>query len=78
MDTGRIIENIVYFELLRSGHDVSFGRIDNMEVDFIATNTNEKRCIQVTESINEPSTREWELGLTANDSGQLRKNRHGE
>ncbi len=78
MDTGRIIESIVYFELLRSGHDVSFGRIDNMEVDFIATNTNEKRCIQVTESINEPSTREWELGLTANDSGQLRKNRHGE
>lgn len=58
MDTGRIIENIVYFELLRSGHDVSFGRIDNMEVDFIATNTNEKRCIQVTEPINEPSTRE--------------------
>ena len=32
-----------------------------MEVDFIATNASEKRYIQVTESINEPSAREHEL-----------------
>ena len=61
MDTGHIIENIVFFELLRRGYDVSFGKVDNKEVDFIATNAEEKRYIQVTESMNEPTTREREL-----------------
>ena len=61
MDTGHIIENIVYFELLRRGYDVSIGKVDNKEVDFIAANAEEKRYIQVTESMNEPTTREREL-----------------
>jgi len=61
MDTGHLIENIVYFELLRQGYDVSIGKVDNKEVDFIAANTEEKRYIQVTESINDPATREREL-----------------
>ena len=61
MDTGHTMENIVYFELLRRGYDVSIGKIDNREVDFIATNASEKRYIQVTESMNEPATREREL-----------------
>ena len=61
MDTGHIIENIVYFELHRRGYDVSIGKIDNKEIDFIASNAEEKRYIQVTESMNEPSTREREL-----------------
>lgn len=61
MDTGHIIENIVYFELLRRGYDVSIGKVGIKEVDFIATNATEKRYIQVTESMNDPSTREREL-----------------
>lgn len=61
MDTGHIIENVVYFELLRRGYDVSVGKVDNKEVDFIAVNAKEKRYIQVTESMNEPATREREL-----------------
>lgn len=61
MDTGHCIENIVYFELLRRGYDVSIGKIGNKEVDFIATNANEKIYIQVTESMNAESTREREL-----------------
>lgn len=61
MDTGHIIENIVYFELLRRGYDVSIGKVDNKEVDFIAANAKQKRYIQVTESMNEPTTREREL-----------------
>ena len=36
-DSGHALENIVYFELLRRGYDVSIGKIDNSEVDFIAT-----------------------------------------
>ncbi|NLZ55234.1 MAG: ATP-binding protein [Clostridiaceae bacterium] len=61
MDTGHVIENIVYFELLRRGYDVAIGKVNSREVDFIATGTNEKRYIQVTESMNEPGTREREL-----------------
>ena len=60
-DSGHILENIIYFELLRRGYDVAIGKIDNKEVDFIATKTDEKKYIQVTESMNAPETREQEL-----------------
>lgn len=60
-DTGHILENIVYFELLRRGYDVAIGKIDNKEVDFIATKADEKKYIQVTESMDAPETREREL-----------------
>ena len=60
-DSGHILENIIYFELLRRGYDVAIGKIDNKEVDFIATKTDEKKYIQVTESMNAPETREREL-----------------
>ncbi|MDR1193090.1 MAG: ATP-binding protein [Peptococcaceae bacterium] len=61
MDTGHIIENIVYFELLRRGYDVAIGKAGDREVDFIAAGANEKRYIQVTESMNDPAAREREL-----------------
>lgn len=61
MDTGHCIENIVYFELLRRGYDVAIGKIDEKEVDFIAANAKEKIYFQVTESMNDLSTREREL-----------------
>lgn len=46
VDTGHILENIVYFELLRRGYDTAIGKIGNVEVDFIATNTDEKSIIR--------------------------------
>ena len=61
MDTGHCIENIVYFELLRRGYDVAIGKIDEKEVDFIAANAKGKIYFQVTESMNDLSTREREL-----------------
>ena len=60
-DTGYILENIVYFELLRRGYDVAIGKMDNREVDFIATKADDKKYIQVTEAMNAPETREREL-----------------
>ena len=60
-DTGHILENIIYFELLRRGYDVAIGKLDQKEVDFIATKTEEKKYIQVTESMTSPETREREL-----------------
>lgn len=61
MDTGHILENIVYFELLRRGYDVAIGKVDNKEVDFIASNADSKLYIQVTESMNNADTRIREL-----------------
>lgn len=60
-DRGHILENIIYFELLRRGYDIAIGKIDNQEVDFIATKADEKKYIQVTENMNAPETREREL-----------------
>ena len=60
-DNGHILENIVYFELLRRGYDVSIGKVDNMEIDFIATNANERKYIQVTESMQSEDVRKREL-----------------
>lgn len=60
-DSGHILENIIFFELMRRGYDVAIGKIDNQEVDFIATKTDEKKYIQVTETMNAPETREREL-----------------
>lgn len=60
-DNGHALENVVYFELLRRGYDVSIGKVDNSEVDFIATNVNDKIYIQVTESMTSEDVRKREL-----------------
>lgn len=60
-DSGHILENIIFFELMRRGYDVAIGKIDNQGVDFIATKADEKKYIQVTETMNAPETREREL-----------------
>ena len=60
-DTGRILENIVYFELLRRGYNVSVGKIGDMEIDFIATRGEEKVYIQVSDELTNTETREREL-----------------
>ncbi len=46
-DTSGILENIVYLELLRRGYRVSIGKLDDTEIDFIATRSEEKIYIQV-------------------------------
>lgn len=60
-DSGHAIENVVYFELLRRGYDVSIGKVDNAEVDFIATKADEKLYVQVTESMASEDIRRREL-----------------
>lgn len=60
-DSGHAIENVVYFELLRRGYDVAIGKVDNAEVDFIATKTDEKLYVQVTESMVSEDVRRREL-----------------
>lgn len=61
IDRGHILENIVYFELLKRGYDVAIGKVDNLEIDFIATKPEEVFYIQVTESMLSEETRDREL-----------------
>ena len=60
-DRGHILENIVYLELLRRGYDLAVGKVDNTEVDFIATKYNEKMYKQVTASLQGEEVRSREL-----------------
>lgn len=60
-DSGHALENEVYFELFRRGYDVAIGKVDNMEVDFIATKADDKLYVQVTESMTDEAARKREL-----------------
>ncbi len=60
-DYGHLLENIIYLELLRRGYEVTIGKIGALEVDFVATKTNEKVYYQVSATILDKDTREREL-----------------
>lgn len=60
-DGGHALENVVYFELLRRGYDVAIGKVDNSEVDFVATKAEDKLYVQVTESMTNEEVRKREL-----------------
>jgi len=60
-DIGHILENIVYLELLRRGYTVDIGKVDDKEIDFIATIGGDKVYYQVSASILDPATFEREI-----------------
>jgi len=60
-DKGHVLENVVYFELIRRGYDVAIGKIGNLEVDFIASNADERLYVQVTQSMASGDVRDREL-----------------
>lgn len=59
-DIGFVLENIVYLELLRRGYKVYIGKVNDLEVDFIAENNEERIYIQVSASVLDPNTFERE------------------
>lgn len=61
MDVGHILENIIYLELLRRNYQVYVGKIDALEVDFVAMYNNEPTYIQVAATVREPNTLAREL-----------------
>ncbi|MDD4583299.1 MAG: hypothetical protein PHR60_03815 [Eubacteriales bacterium] len=55
------MENVVYFELLRRDYDVFIGKVEDREVDFIATRQDDKKYYQVTASLLSTDVKKREL-----------------
>jgi predicted AAA+ superfamily ATPase len=58
---GHLIENVVYFELLRRGYRVNIGKVAEKEVDFVAGNTDGIAYFQVSATVIEENTLRREL-----------------
>ena len=81
-DKGHILENIVYFELLRRGYKVYVGKNDlrdasgrykTTEIDFVTENSAGVSYFQVAESVTSPETLERELASLKNISDHCPK-----
>lgn len=60
-DMGHILENIVYLELLRRGYRVYVGKVDDMEIDFVAQNRDGLKYFQVSLTVRDEKVLEREL-----------------
>ncbi len=62
-----MMENVVYFELLRKGYEVYIGKNYTKEIDFVATKRDERIYVQVCRNLPEESTREIDNLLAIKD-----------
>lgn len=62
-DIERVLENIVFIELLSRGYKVKIGKLKDREIDFIAENSDGIIYFQVTYLMESESTREREFGI---------------
>ena len=60
-DAGRILENIVYLELLHRQKQVYIGKMDSLEVDFVAIDENGITYYQVAATVRDEATLKREL-----------------
>jgi uncharacterized protein len=60
-DVGHILENIIFLELLRRGYDLYIGKVEGLEIDFVAKSSNEVKYIQVAASVRDSRTFEREI-----------------
>ncbi len=60
-DVDHLIENVVYLELVRRGYRVCAGKLDEKEIDFVATGKDGPTYIQVSATVLEDTTLRREL-----------------
>lgn len=60
-DITRVIENIVFSELLRRGYEITIGKVNNLEVDFVCKKQNKPIYIQVSYLLASEKTVEREF-----------------
>jgi len=60
-DTGRILENIVFLELFRRGWELSVGKMNSYEIDFVAQQGGKREYYQVALSVRDEATLEREI-----------------
>lgn len=62
-DIEKVIENIIYQQLIHSGYEVTVGQLQAGEIDFVCTAKSGQRCyIQASYIIADEATREREFG----------------
>ena len=60
-DEGHILENIIFLELKRRGYQLFIGKIDTLEVDFVAIKDAIPHYVQVSLTVREEATLHREL-----------------
>lgn len=60
-DVGHVLENVVYLELLHRGYKVYVGKVDELEVDFVAVKPQGITYFQVSATVRDSKTLEREL-----------------
>ena len=66
IDMGRILENIIYLELIRRKGNVYVGQFDKNEIDFVVINSNEIEYYQVALTVLDENTLKRELDAFKN------------
>ena len=56
-----ILENVIYLELIRRGYEVYIGKINDLEVDFVAMLDNNVYYFQVAATVRDNKTLEREI-----------------
>ena len=62
VDIAKILENVVFLQLLISGYNVSVGKLGKNEIDFVAEKNGEKKYFQVAYLLSDKTTIEREFG----------------
>lgn len=72
-DIEKVIENIIYHQLVHDGFKVNVGQLDSGEIDFVCTKNNFRCYIQASYLIAGDDTRDREFGSLKRINDNYRK-----